>query len=44
MYDATPRIGRWNTGDGTTSQVSPGGSVTRPVSTRNARAFAVHSV
>src|SRR6478735_6567903 len=42
-YEATPRIGRWNTGDGTTSQVSPGGSVTRPVSTRKARALAVQS-
>src|SRR3954452_16833185 len=42
-YEATPRIGRWKTADGTTSQLSPGGSVTRPVSARNARAFAVHS-
>ncbi len=43
MYEATPRIGRWNTGDGTTSHDSPAGSVTSPVSARNARAFAVHS-
>ena len=43
MYEATPRIGRWNTGDGTTSQDSPGGSVTRPDSARKARALAVHS-
>src|SRR5678815_5395075 len=32
VYDATPRTGRWETGDGTTSHVSPGGRVTRPVS------------
>ena len=44
MYDATPMTGRWNTGDGTTAHVSPSGRVTSPVSARNARAFAVHSV
>ncbi len=44
MYEATPITGRWNTGDGTTAQVSPAGSVTSPVSARNPRAFAVHSV
>src|SRR5258707_5004970 len=43
LYDATARIGRWNGGDGSTVQVSPGGSVTRPVSRRNDRAFSVHS-
>src|SRR5216110_3358802 len=43
LYDATARIGRWNGGDGSTLQVSPGGRVTRPVSRRNERARSVHS-
>src|SRR5439155_85312 len=43
LYDATARIGRWKGGDGSTVHRSPFGSVTRPVSRRNARAFSVHS-
>jgi len=43
VYDATPTRGRWNGGDGRTSHDSPSGIVTRPVSARNCRAFAVHA-